>query len=77
MSESNDHLFRQTVERAGAEYRGIKDGCVFFLDPQSMAMLSLYQFAWTPENIRLSLKSARERDRQTTRWQPVTQNERG
>jgi hypothetical protein len=77
MSESNDHLFRLTVERAGAEYRGIKDGCVFFLDPQSMALLSLYEFACTGDNVRLSLKSARERNRQTSKWQTVNQSERG
>jgi hypothetical protein len=61
VSEANDNQFRIVIENAGAEYRGIKDGYVFFLDPQSMAMLSLYQFACTPENVRLGLKEAREK----------------
>lgn len=77
MSESLDHSFRIIVENAGAEFRGIQNGAVIFVDPQSMAMLSLYCFACTPENVRLSLKNARERDKQTSRWQTVNATERG
>lgn len=69
MSEATDHFLRELVERAGAEFVGVQDGAVLFRDRDGGALLKLYSFACTLENIRLSLKNARERDRQTSRWE--------
>lgn len=69
MSESTDHFVRQLVERAGAVFVGFQDGTVLFSDREGGTLLRLFRFACTLENIQLSLKSARERDRQTSRWE--------
>jgi hypothetical protein len=71
MSEATDQFVRQLVERAGADFIGIQDGAVLFRDRDGGSLLKLYVFACTIENIRLSLKNARERDRQTSRWEKV------
>jgi hypothetical protein len=67
--ESTDIFLRQLIERAGAEFIGVQDGSVLFRDPQGGTLLRLFRFACTSENIQLSLKNARERDRQTSRWE--------
>ena len=61
MSASLDNHFRIAVENAGAEFVSVKDGCVYFRDPQTGEMLSLYCFACTAENLKLSLKDKREK----------------
>jgi hypothetical protein len=52
--------FKKIIESAGAEFVRVENGSVFFTDPQSGARLSLYLFALDAENVRLSLKGARE-----------------
>jgi hypothetical protein len=52
---------RHSLNRPGATFIAVKDGCVSFSDDGSGdAVISLYCFACTPENIHLSLKNARE-----------------
>lgn len=54
---------RSTIEDAGAEYLGIRGDSVSFRDPESDAVCTLYIFAATRVNVRLSLKEAREKVR--------------
>ncbi|HXP71765.1 MAG TPA: hypothetical protein VOA88_20990 [Candidatus Dormibacteraeota bacterium] len=51
-----DH--RAIVESSGAEYIGRRDGIVYFR--ADGAVVSLYAFAVTPENVALSVKNVRE-----------------
>jgi len=52
--------YETTIEAAGAEYIGVRDGVVTFRCRESDAVLKLYAFAVTPENVSLALKAARE-----------------
>jgi hypothetical protein len=53
--------YRQFVEDAGAELVGVKNGTVYFLDPQDRARLSLYVHALrSVDDVVLALKAHRE-----------------
>lgn len=53
--------FRQMIVDAGAEFVGVFGNKVRFCDAETGAVLSLYTFSCTPENIRLTLKDTREK----------------
>jgi hypothetical protein len=53
--------FRQRIETAGAVFVELENGRVYFHDAPDKSILSLYAFACDGENIRLAIKSQRER----------------
>jgi hypothetical protein len=69
MSESLEHHFRLLVEGCDAEFIAFEDGSIRFRDRETLAVLTLYAFACTRANVRLTLKAARERDKETSPWE--------
>jgi hypothetical protein len=53
--------YKRLVESAGAEFVAVRNGTVFFLDPQDRARLSLYVHALRSiDDVHLALKNHRE-----------------
>ncbi len=66
-----DEHYRETIEAAGAEFRRVAGDSVYFRDPQTRRKLSLYLFACNSENVRLTLKNAREYVREFSELLPT------
>jgi hypothetical protein len=56
-----EHMFRQRIASAGAHFVALEDGKVYFQDTPDKPVISLYAFACDRENIRLAIKSQREK----------------
>jgi hypothetical protein len=68
-SMSMEKYFQELVERAGAEFCGLRNGQVCFRGGPDEPICRLYPFALkSVEDVRLALKSAREKQR-AAQWE--------
>jgi len=62
--------FRAMIERAGGELIGVRNGSILFRGGSDEEIVSLYPSACTEENVRLALKSEREK-KKAAQWEFV------
>jgi hypothetical protein len=65
--------YRQIVEDAGGLFISVQEMTIYFWDPAKTRVLSLYLSACTPENVALTLKTARKEVREIPSWEPTAE----